>query len=106
MFESYGQGVVERGQAGWLEPDKRCAKLTQVVRECDRCGQAQKDFFVKIYDEDFVVGIARADECESAVDDLRILVSHTAALVDDEPDACRDILGFEKFDVLKAVVFI
>src|SRR6267378_7859278 len=79
--------------------------LSTIVREQEPLRQAHGDSFVEVHDEDFILWIARLDKCERRLNNVRLLLPHAAAVVDDQAHCRRNVFRAQELDLLLAIIF-
>src|SRR5678810_13815 len=93
--------IKERGFQAWI----------QAVESVDDVPEAAGKVLLEISnilkrdDEGLIVGIAFFYERKRGAVNLLLLTTHAAAVINDQPDADRDVFMFEEGDLLRNVVF-
>src|ERR1035438_2241006 len=98
MVQRADNGVVKSGAAARVDAFEGFLQLGDAIAEI--LVQIEIKVVVKIYDEGFVLRITVLNEGQGSLVDAWALVSHAAAVVDDQTHADRNVLALEDREFL------
>src|SRR5262249_43892200 len=98
--------VIKRRGAFHARRQERFAQFSRIACKSHGFGQSEPCMLIEVDDEYLVVAMAGINESERSCDHIATLVVHTAAVVNDQADRCRAVLGLKYFYFLFPSVFV